>query len=116
MEAFVPQKKGRPEEKIEKAIKEYMTKRGWLVIKMHGSLYQMGIPDLYCTHLTFGQRFVEVKLPQMKGSKFTAAQLEVFPQLEKHGAGVWILTAATQQEYFKLFTRSNLTEYMIGKL
>jgi hypothetical protein len=83
---------------------------------MHGSMYQMGIPDLYATHIEFGQRWIEVKLPQMKGSKFTGAQLEVFPQLEKFGAGVWILTAATQKEYFKLFERSNLTYYMIGKI
>lgn len=76
----------------------------------------MGIPDLYCVHPHFGQRWVEVKLPQMKGSKFTGAQLEIFPKLEKFGAGVWILTGANQQEYYKLFEKSNLTYYMIGKL
>lgn len=116
MEPFQPRKLNRPEDKIEKAIIKYLRDRGWYVVKMHGSMYQMGIPDLYCVHPTYGQRWVEVKLPDMKGSKFTGAQLEVFPQLEKHGAGVWILTAATQKEYFKLFSVSNLAYYMIGKL
>ncbi len=95
---------------------QYLRDRGWYVLKMHGSMYQMGVPDLYATHPEYGQRWVEVKLPKMKGSKFTNAQLEVFPQLEKFGAGVWILTAANQTEYFKLFECSNLAYYMIGKI
>jgi hypothetical protein len=70
------------------------------------------MPDLYATHRSHGIRLIEVKLPQLKGSKFTPAQLEVFPQLEKHGSGVWILTAANKSEYDKLFKPSNYWYYL----
>ena len=59
-------------------------------------------------------RWIEVKLPGMKGSVFNAAQLRTFPQMDANGAKIWILTAATEHEYQKLFGASNLLEYLIA--
>lgn len=92
-----------------------MRDRGWYIVIMHGSLYQQGIPDLFCTHRRFGIRLVEVKLPNMKGSRFTNAQNKVFPELSDNGAGIWILTGATESEYKKLFMPENWFEYYLMK-
>jgi len=78
----------------------------------HGNAFQHGFPDLFCTHARFSMRWVEVKLPDMKGSHFTSAQLEYFPKLTANGAGVWIMTAATEQEYQLLFERANWWTYL----
>lgn len=83
---------------------------------MHGSVYQSGFPDLYCTHIKYGARLVEVKLPGMKGSKFTPAQLEWFPILHGNGSPIWVLVAANEAEYKKLFQPANLLEYMLHAL
>lgn len=80
---------------------------------MHGSVYQQGIPDLYATHVKYGPRWIEVKLPGMVGSKFTPAQLEWFPILHANGSPIWILTAVNDSEYKKLFQEANLFEYML---
>jgi hypothetical protein len=75
-------------------------------------MYQSGFPDIFACHPKYGQRWIEVKLPEMKGSKFTAAQLEDFNKLCAFGSGVWILTGATESEYEKLFKRSNWWQYL----
>ena len=80
---------------------------------MHGSVYQQGIPDLYATHRDHKARWIEVKLPDMKGSRFTKAQIEFFPQLHNNGSPIWVLVAATDNEYKKLFQEANLMEYML---
>lgn len=85
--------------------------KGWFVKSTHGNMYQSGFPDLYCTHRSYGQRWVEVKLPGMHRSKFTPAQLETFPKLIQNGSGVWIITAATYEEYDKLFEKCNYWKY-----
>jgi hypothetical protein len=106
-------RKGRPEDKIRGEIIEYLKKRGWHVQIMHGSIYQCGFPDLFCCHQRYGIRLIEVKLPDMKGSRFTAAQMENFPKLSLNGAGIWILTAATEYEYERLFKPQNWTVYLL---
>lgn len=85
--------------------------KGWYVMVTHGNMYQSGFPDLFACHSTYGQRWIEVKLPNMKGSKFTPAQLRCFPKLCANGSGVWILTAAKESEYEKLFTKFNWWQY-----
>lgn len=81
--------------------------KGWHVENIHGSMFQSGLPDLFACSSKYGMRWIEVKLPQMKGSRFTAAQIEKFPKLEANGCPVYILTAATDAEYKKLFGPSN---------
>lgn len=102
--------KQRPEAKIQKAIIEMLLLKGWFVKVMHGGAYQSGMPDLFACHSKYGIRLVEVKLPGMVGSYFTAAQLEIFPKLCANGAGVWVLTGATEKEYRRLFDQRNYHE------
>lgn len=113
MEPLKPRKKKRPEDIIRDAIYDYMRLRGWYVMKTHGSMYQSGFPDLWTTHRRYGPRWVEIKKPGMKGSVFTPAQMDCFPQICANGSGVWILTAATESEYNKLFERYNWHTYLM---
>lgn len=108
-------KKG-PEGKIQQDIICMLRMKGWFVKSTHGNMYSSGFADLYATHYKYGPRWIEVKLPDMKGSKFTPAQLEDFPKFCCNGAGVWILTAATESEYQKLFKRPNFTGYLLQKM
>ena len=101
-----------PEHVIQDELICYLRNLGWFCKTMHGSMFQSGMPDLFCCHVRYGHRLVEVKLPNMKGSKFTPAQLETFPQLCSHGSGVWVLTAATDEEYQKLFKKFNWWQYL----
>lgn len=96
-----------PEAKIQAKIVEMLRRKGWFVKRMACNAYQFGVPDLFACHKRFGHRWIEVKLPNMKGSKYTKAQLEDFPKLSNNGSGVWVLTAATQREYEKLKSPPN---------
>jgi hypothetical protein len=105
----------RPEAKIQKAIIEMLTLKGWFVKITIGSTAQQGFPDLFCCHSRYGIKLVEVK--NAEGYRFTDAQLQDFPKLCANGAGVWILTAATEEEYNKLFRPPNWYQYLaVGKL
>ena len=108
----LPPKKGRPEAKIQDSIVKMLTLLGWYVHETHGSMFQSGFPDMYATHSRYGPRWVEVKLPDMKGSKFTPAQMECFPKFCANGSGIWVLTAATDFEYQKLFKPYNWYHYI----
>lgn len=107
-------KRGRPEDKIRAEIRHYLELKGWYVKFTHGSAYQSGFPDIYATHKLHGARWIEVKLPGMKRSKFTPAQLKEFPKFQANGASIWVLTAATDYEYSKLFQPSNLVQALEG--
>jgi len=97
----------RPEAIIQRRIESMLRQKGWYVLRTHGGMYQAGFPDDFACHKLYGQRWVEVKLPDMKGSKFTKAQIEVFPELCKNGSGVWILMGDSLEEYNKLFEPAN---------
>lgn len=73
-------------------------------------MYQEGFPDLYCCHFSLGTRWVEVKMPI--GYVFTPAQIKTFPEFNAKGVGVWIMTAATEFEYKKLFQPQNWYTYL----
>lgn len=103
-----------PEETIQNDLVKFLTLRQWYCKETHGNMYQSGFPDIYATHYQHGVRWIEVKLPDMKGSKFTPAQMECFPKFNAHGTRIWILTAATEAEYKKLFLPNNLWQYMGG--
>lgn len=108
-----PIKRERPEAKIQKDLTKFLRLRGWYVKTLHGGKFQSGMPDLFCCHANYGMRLVEVKLPGMVGSAFTAAQKKEFPQMIRHGAAIWILTGATEREYAKLFKKQNASEYLL---
>ena len=114
MKQFNPRRTGsaRPEAKIQKALVEFLTVKGWYVRETHGSAFSQGWPDLFICHKVYGHRWVEVKLPGMKGSHYTAAQLECFPIFCTNGSPVWVLTGATKEEYNKLFKPFNWYKYL----
>lgn len=102
-----------PEDIVQQAIIKQLRYLGWFVKETHGNIYQSGFPDLFCTHVDFGHRWVEVKLPDMKGSKFTPAQIKTFPDLCAHGSGVWVLTSDREDEINKLFQPFNWYTYLM---
>lgn len=79
-------------------------------METHGNLYQSGFPDVYCMHRSYGSRWVEVKNPLAYA--FTPAQIREFPLMVAHGTGVWVLVAATEEEYQKLFKPCNWWHYL----
>lgn len=103
-----------PEAIIQDAIIAFLRNRLWYVKSTHGNMYQAGFPDLYCCHPIYGARWVEVKNPVKY--EFTAAQQIEFPLMSGHGAHIWILTAATETEYKKLFGPPNWTSYLLAKM
>ena len=104
-------KKG-PEAKIQEDIIKFLRQRGWFVKPTHGNMYQHGLPDLYIAKRRYGTRWVEVKNPV--SFKFTPAQWEDFPRMVAEGVRIWVMVAATEKEYQKLFDKPNLWIYMGG--
>lgn len=95
---------------IEEALIRLLRSVEWYVHKTHGNEFSMGLPDLYCAHRRYGQRWVEVKNPL--AYSFTRAQLDEFPKITAAGIGIWILTAATEIEYQKLFKSPNWYQFL----
>lgn len=98
------------EAKIQQNIGDFLTLKGWYVRNTHGNMYSNGWPDMYVVHQKFGARWIEVKKPT--GYSFTPAQLQQFPLFCAHGAGIWIMTAATEEQYQCLFKRCNWAHYL----
>jgi hypothetical protein len=94
---------------IQRDLVAFLRTRGWHVERMLADAYQNGIPDLYCYHRKWGERWVEVKRPE--GYNFTLRQRQKWPEWEKAGIGIWILTAATQEQYDLLFKAPNWREF-----
>ncbi len=99
-----------PEWYIQRDLIRYMRERDWLVERMIGNAFQMGIPDLYCFRRDFGERWIDVKAPGKYS--FTDQQKKKWPVWnKKHGCGIWILVGANQAEYDKLFAPPNWEDY-----
>ena len=103
-------KRDGPEAAIQRAIVVMLKARDWGVIETHGSQYQFGLPDLYAMHARYGTRWVETKNPEKYS--FTPGQMEIFPLMTSKGVGIWILTAATEEEYQKLFKPPNWFQFL----
>lgn len=99
-----------PEAQIQREIVKFLKLRDWYVLETHGNAFQNGFPDLYVTHSKYFARWVEVKVAGH--FRFTPAQLEVFPKLCANGSGVWIMVAATEAEYAKLWKPANWHIYL----
>ncbi len=100
----------KPESKIQSEIISYLKVRDWFVRPVGPSAASCGWPDLYAAHFRFGPRWIEVKRPI--GYQFTPAQIETFPLLGAHGVGVWVLTAADDDEVMKLFKPANWWQFL----
>jgi hypothetical protein len=98
-----------PEYYIQCDLIQFLQDRGWLVERMIGNAFQTGIPDLFIAHPRWGQRWLDVKQP--KRYSFTKAQKLKWPRWEKAGIGIWILTAANQEQYDLLFKSPNWREF-----
>lgn len=98
-----------PEAIIQREFIEYVQQRGWGVQRMVGGMYQYGIPDLYIFHKDHGQRWLDLKNP-VKYS-WTKAQRVTWPYWASMGIGIWIIVAATEEEYDKLFAPPNVMDY-----
>lgn len=105
-------KRKAPETEAAKRLRTVMEENGWYVKKLHGSIYQSGLPDLLATHKYHGIKLIETKLP--KGSKLTQAQIVVFKKLQDHGTGVYILH--DERDYKRLFDKPNWTHYAMWGL
>lgn len=99
-----------PEAKIQAAIVKMLRGYEWFVKETHGNAFQSGFPDVYATHALWHQRWIEVKVPEQ--FSFTSAQMRDYPLFKANGSPIWILTAATDLEYKKLFQACNLDEFM----
>ncbi len=94
---------------IQRKLVEFLRARGWYVERMLANAYQTGIPDLYCYHPRWRERWVEVKRPD--NYSFTRAQKRKWPEWEQAGIQIWILTAATQEQYDLLFRPPNWRKF-----
>ncbi len=99
-----------PEWFIREDLEEFLTARRWMVEKTHGNLYQQGLPDLFIAHRKYGERWIDVKQPGGNYT-FTNAQKQKWPVWESFRVGIWILVAATQAEYDKLFQPPNWRDF-----
>jgi hypothetical protein len=105
MDQFKVKAKRKPETLLQKKMCLYLRARQWYVKEMHASLFLAGVPDLYCCHSKYGPRWIELKI--LETGRYTPAQLEEFPKMAANGAGIWVLTADTDEEYMKLFRPCN---------
>ena len=110
MEPLKPKSRQGPEAKIQAAIVKALTLRGWFVLETHGNMYQMGLPDLFATHRSYGGRWIEVK--NKESYRFTPAQLETFPKMVANGTPVWVLVGDDQSELDKLHKICNWAFYL----
>lgn len=98
-----------PEAKIQDKLIDFLTVRNWYVKVLHGNAFQQGLPDLFICKREYGYRFVECKQPEKY--MFTAAQGVTFPAMTNSGVGIWVMTAANESEYQKLFYKPNWWSY-----
>ena len=64
---------------------------------------------MYAGHAQWGQRWIEIK--NETRYDFTKAQRAKFPVLDSFNIGIWVLVAATEKEYDKLFHEPNWKDY-----
>lgn len=105
------QKTHGPEWYIQQDVIAYLRAREWHVMVTHGNAHQSGFPDLYCTHKDYRQRWIDIKCPDKYS--FTKAQLDNWPVMSRV-VGIWIMTAATESEYKKLFGPANWQSYLLN--
>jgi hypothetical protein len=60
--------------------------------------------------MRYRARWIECKVKDHYA--FTEAQLKNFPLMSAFGVGIWILTAATEEEYLKLWQPPNWHEFL----
>lgn len=100
------------EASIQLKIIKMLEDKDWYVFVTHGNNFQSGFPDLYAIHERYGTRWIEVKQPV--GYVFTRAQKKNFHKFSEKGVGIWVLTAATEDEYQRLFDAPNWYVFLMS--
>lgn len=85
-----------------------MEREGWWVKKIHGSIYQIGLPDLIAIHPVYGTKWIEMKVFP---NKLENSQKKLFGEMQRHGAKVYILRGV--EDYHLLFEPCNCTAFMV---
>ncbi len=91
MEPFKARASHGPEYYIQDRWVKFLRAKGWLVERMIGNAFQMGIPDLYLVHKDYGCRWVDIKV--YGKYSLTKAQRSKWPIWESFKVGIWILGA-----------------------
>lgn len=99
-----------PEWFIQRDLITFLKARNWHIERLIGNALQMGVPDLNICRPDHGERWIDVKRPD-KSYSFTDAQKRKWPLWEAAGRRIWIITAATEAEYAKLFQPPNWRDY-----
>ena len=81
----------REEMEIQIKIETKLSLLQWYVKRIHGSIYQSGLPDLYLCHVKYGQRWLEIKHPERY--RFTEPQLKEFRLISMRRVGIWVAQA-----------------------
>lgn len=103
-----PQTRLQTETKASNTLRKFMEARGWYLVKLHGNVYQSGMPDLYCGHILHGYRWIEMKAP---GGKLRPSQMTRFAELREVGIEVYVLES--YHHYDRLFKdRGNWLHYV----
>jgi|SRR6516162_5707775 hypothetical protein len=97
-----------PEAKLRARIVKHLELMGWFVVVTHGSIFQVGLPDLFATHKQWGSRWIEIK--RREAYVFTPAQKDVFKRLCENGSGVWVMM--DESEYDCLFKPPNWEKFL----
>lgn len=82
------------EKTIENNIRKALHAQGWFTVKLSGSMYVHGLPDLYCfQRSTNTTLWIESKAP---GKKLRPTQVKRFPKWDHEGIRIYVLTSDTQ--------------------
>ena len=65
-----------------------MLRDGWYVKKTHGSKYQSGLPDVYCSHMRFGVLWIETKV---RNNRLEDSQILEFTLMSKAGSRIFVI-------------------------
>ena len=84
---------------------KYLEIRGWLTQRMSADAFLKGFPDLFCADNKWGTRWVEVRRPE--NHTLNKAQRRRWALWDELRIGIWVLTAATQEEFNKLYKPPN---------
>lgn len=98
----LPKKRQRPEYTGAKRLRQFMEARGWLVEKVHGSLYQRGFPDFFCHHPLHGSIWIETKVA---GGYLRPSQKTKFARWSKYGVKIYV--CGDETHYSRLFKPPN---------
>jgi hypothetical protein len=75
-----------------------MAREGWFTVKIAGSMFVSGLPDLYCTHPVHGTCWIECKT---EDRPLKDSQIRMFARLNRHGTKIFVLE--DERDYGKIF-------------